>query len=80
MRKAGFTVSKKVSKSAVRRNKIKRRLREIYRLNRHILPECAHIVIRALPAAADTGFHELEKEIVGFFSVVASRKFGGSGY
>lgn len=71
-RKAGFTVSKKVSKLAVKRNKVKRRLREIYRINRSILPEKIFLVIRALPNVVDIDFYELKKEVIGFFSVIAA--------
>lgn len=78
-RKVGFTVSKKVSKLAVKRNKIKRRLREIYRLNNAVLPEKILLVIRALPNAADFDFYELKKEVVGFFSVIASCRSGHPG-
>lgn len=65
--KAGFVVSKKVHKRAVKRNKIKRRLREIYyslqRLNE--LPDkvqnSVSVVIIAKSAALNADFDELRK-------------------
>jgi len=36
---AGFVIAKKVSKSACKRNRAKRRIREAYRLIRHESPE-----------------------------------------
>ncbi len=57
--KAGFTVSKKVSKSAVKRNKLKRRLREIYRQNRNLLP---------------AGVSIIKNEVLSLFKVIASKE------
>ena len=49
----GITVSRKVSPSAVVRNRIKRRIREVYRRHRSQFPEAATVVI------AKRGAHEL---------------------
>jgi len=56
-RKVGFIVSKKV-KGSVIRNKLKRRLREIYRIEKTGLPEDVHIVVIAREEAS----YELLKE------------------
>ena len=58
--KAGITVSKKVSKSAVERNRIKRILREIYRINRDILKEGVYLIISWLQKAAGADFCEIK--------------------
>lgn len=46
--KLGVTVSKKVSKLAVDRNRLKRQIREYYRIHQHQLSS-AHLVITAKP-------------------------------
>lgn len=56
----GVTVSKKVSKLAVDRNRIKRQVRDYYRLRQHDI-ENAHLVITAKPSckkASDTERYE----------------------
>ena len=48
----GVTVSKKVSKLAVQRNRIKRQTKEFYRLHQHQLQPCVELVITAKPSCA----------------------------
>lgn len=49
--------------TVVDRNRLRRRLKELARLQ--VLPEChgVDVVIRALPAAYDISFKELEREM-----------------
>lgn len=54
----GFSVSKKVGK-AVRRNRLRRLLKEVCRLNPHIFLSGYDYVIIARRGSADTGFHEV---------------------
>lgn len=48
----GVTVSKKVSKLAVQRNRIKRQTKEFYRLHQHQLQATVALVITAKPSCA----------------------------
>ena len=61
----GVVVSRKVDKRAVVRNKIKRRLREIFRLKRGIFSKGFDIVIIARKNAADCNYREMERQILG---------------
>ena len=76
--KAGFTVSKKVSKSAVERNKLKRRLREIYMRNKNVLPANVSVIIRVLPQAAGADFNEIKNEVLSLFKVIASKEYSSN--
>jgi len=59
----GFTVSTKLG-CAVKRNLMRRRLREAYRLNEHLLRWGYDIVIVARSASAETDFEKLQKELL----------------
>ena len=57
----GLSVSKKVG-TAVKRNGVRRRLKEIFRCSADDLPVGLDLVISARPAAADASFEELSDE------------------
>lgn len=58
-----IVVSTKVSKKAVIRNKIKRRLHEIVRVHLPKIKTGFEFFILALPAAKDCDYHDLEKSL-----------------
>ena len=61
-RKVGFIVAKRIGKAHIR-NKIKRRMREIYRKNRYRMTEGSYIIIRAKNGIDGIKYTELEGEI-----------------
>lgn len=70
--KAAFVVSKKVAQRAVKRNKLKRRLRELYKKHRNNLPQNVWLMIIALPEAAKADFVSLEADLNALFKKIAS--------
>ena len=70
--KFGFTVSKKIQ-GAVKRNREKRRLREIVRLNQADLPNNKSIVLMAKPGIEQTKFERLNKEFVDLLKKLKSK-------
>lgn len=58
--RVGITVSKKLGKAHIR-NRVRRRFREIYRLNEELFQSGWDIVVVARTKAIDAGFQDLTK-------------------
>ena len=59
----GLSVSRKVG-TAVKRNRVRRRLKEIFRSSSVGLPADLDFVISARPSAAEASFEELNEEFI----------------
>jgi ribonuclease P protein component len=71
-RRLGVTVSKRVDKKAVTRNRLKRIFREIFRMNKGAFPKGCDIILRALPRSADADYGELRYEILSLAENIKS--------
>lgn len=66
-RRAAFVVARG-TKGSVRRNRIRRRLRELYRRNRSLLPGDVEIVLVGNERVLESDWHLLERETRTLFS------------
>jgi ribonuclease P protein component len=71
-RKVGFAVSRQV-RGAVRRNRIRRRLREAFRRHRLALPEGIQVVFIGRAAASSAPFRALVAEMADVVWALAGR-------
>lgn len=59
----GLAVSRKVGRAVVR-NRVRRRLREIFRLHQNRIHPPCDLVVVARPAAANADYHALERDFL----------------
>lgn len=63
-RRIGFIVPKDIAPKAVIRNRIKRYLREIYRIHKEWFSENYDYVFQARAVAVNASFHEMKDEVL----------------
>ncbi|MDI6703693.1 MAG: ribonuclease P protein component [bacterium] len=67
LKRLGISVDKNV-KGAVERNKLKRYVREIFRLNKNRLIEGIDLVVVIKPESIGLNFHKMERELLQLFN------------
>ncbi|NGX33742.1 MAG: Ribonuclease P protein component [Candidatus Anoxychlamydiales bacterium] len=67
--KLGITISSKIAKAHIR-NKFKRQIREIFRLNQHSLDKNIEICIRVKKKSKDLKYQDLEKDFFNLISLI----------
>ena len=68
----GITATRKVG-GAVRRNRVKRVLREVYRRNRALLNQSLDLVVNPYPQLHQCSYDEIEREFLDTFARLARR-------
>lgn len=63
----GVTVTKKIDKRSARRNRFKRRVKELFRQNRSKFQFNADLVVVALNGATEINFEQIRKDLLYLF-------------
>lgn len=66
-RKVGILVSRKIG-IAVKRNRIKRLIREAYRLNKHLLPNNIHLIITPRHDISKLTYKDIEEDLLEIYN------------
>lgn len=66
-RKVGILVSRKIG-NAVKRNRIKRLIREAYRLNRHLLSSSIHLVITPRHDISKLKYKDIDEDLLEIYN------------
>jgi ribonuclease P protein component len=66
IRRLGLIFSRKLG-GAVARNRLKRRLREIFRLHKHLLLPGIDMIFMPRPGAADLNYRQMESAVLGLW-------------
>ena len=69
-RRVAFIVSKRIAKLAVKRNKVKRLLREAYRLHKHIIENDLEMLIIARHSTLNTAYNDIAYEVKDLFNKI----------
>lgn len=72
MPRLGITLSSKLAKAHIR-NKFKRIIREIFRLNKHLLPKDLEINVFAKSLSKDLNYFEIEKDFLDLISSINNK-------
>ena len=72
-RRLGLVTSRKLG-SAVERNRLKRRLREIFRLSKHDLSPAIDVIFVPRPGACGLNYEALRSAVLGLFAKAGALK------
>ncbi len=74
-RRVGFIVTRH-NGGAVRRNLVRRRMREIYRLNRNRLKRGMHLVLIARGSGQEASYRQMNEEFLSLYRTAVTRLCG----